>query len=368
MYYSSSDKTEYILPEGQPEAQSYQEGGQYAEESYASGDAANPEYSGNAAGTSNYDGDEYYDGRTYDPRDSWYRPNYSFVDPAWGSAYVPRYNPYSLYAYDPYYASAYAYDPYYSDPFWGSPYGSGLSISIGYNMGFGNYWRRPFYSAMYPYNSIYNYYGGGYYNSYAYNPYYAYYERPIVIGQSRRLQNAPRNSRSGVVTQSGRQGLSNGNGRPERGSAIDKEGQRVGNQQQTYRQTRGGATNGSVSPASNEQKQVLPTRPTRASRREADYSGSQQQQQPARQQQQQPAQQQQQQRPSRSREYTPAPVRTQPQREIRSSESSRPSRSYEQQSRPAPTPSYQQSSPSYQQSSGSNSSSGGGRPTRGRGN
>ncbi|MBF9253226.1 hypothetical protein I2I11_07980 [Pontibacter sp. 172403-2] len=390
MYYSASDKTEYIRPEAPaPEQQGYQADyadNESANEALAEGEVLNPEYSGNATGQQSYADDEYYDGRTYDARDNWYRPDYSFVDPYWGSAYVPRYNAFNSYSYDPFYSSysAYAYDPFYDsfgyDPYFNRPfYGSGLSFSLGYNMGWGNGWgRRPYYSSWYPHNNFYNGYYGGLYNGYyARNP-YAYYERPIVIGKPVKVQYGPRESRGSVVTDN----TERVSGRPARGNSIsDRQQQQSAGSRNTYRSSRGNAAGDVVSPATEtEAKEALPTRPSRnsyydargsesrPSRRAAPAERSQEQRQQA-----QPAQQTP--RP-RTREYTPAPARerrSQPvqrqqpvQRETRTYET-RPSRTYERESNPAPTRSYEpsrSSSPS-PASSGSNS---GGRPSRGRGN
>lgn len=392
MYYSASDQTEYIQPAAvateqryQAPEQSYRTDNETNNQVLAEGEVLNPEYSGNATGMQSYAEEEYYDGRTYDARDSWYQPNYSFVDPYWGSAYVPRYNSFNSYSYDPFYSSynAYAYDPFSSpfgyDPYFSRPfYGSGLSINIGYNMGWGNGWgRRPYYSSWYPYNNFYNGYYGGMSNGYYARSPYAYYERPIVIGKAAQVQYGPRESRGTVVTDNAERV----SGRPARGNSIsDRQEQQSAVNRNTYRSSRGNEAGGVIrSTTETEAKEALPTRPSRntyydardgqsrPSRTSAPAERSQEQRQQA-----QPAQQ-----TPRTREYTPAPARerrSQPvqreqpvqrqqpiQRETRTYES-RPSRSNEN-SAPSYTPS-RSSSPS-PASSGSNS---GGRPSRGRGN
>jgi len=390
MYYSTTDKTEYIQPVGQVTEQGYQADNREYEnssEEVADGEVLNPEYSGNASGQQSYAEDEYYDGRTYDARDSWYRPNYSFVDPYWGSAYVPRYNSFNSYSYDPFYSSynSYAYDPFYDsfgyDPYFNRPfYGSGLSISLGYNMGWGNPWgRNPYYSAWYPHNNFYNgYYGGmgnGYYSR---NPYYAYYERPIIIGKAAKVQYGPRESRGAVVTDN----VERANGRPARGNSIsDRQEQRSAGSRSTYRTSRGNQAGGVIGSATeSEAKEALPTRPSRNTYYDARDNQSRPSSRSAapaerRQQQRQQTQPAQQQAP-RTREYTPAPARerrSQPvqrqqpvQRETRTYES-RPTRTYEtQQSTPSRSYEPSRSSSPSPASSGSNSS--GGRPSRGRGN
>ncbi|WP_276499532.1 hypothetical protein [Pontibacter litorisediminis] len=378
MYYSSSDQTVYVEPaaaQPQQPAQAYQQyenSHQQAEPALAEGEVLNPEYSESNI-TQNYAGDEYYDGRAYDARDNWYRPDYSFVDPYWGSAYVPRRASYAFY--DPFYDPFY-YDPFYYDPFWSNArFRTGVSISFNYGWG-GGFYRHPYYgySNWWPHSYGHGYYNGYYrgYNNgyYAHNPYGWYNDRPVVIGKASRVQYGPRDSRNTQVV---------GNtaaGRPSRDGTIRSES--TGQQQSVGRQSR--SSRSTVAPATGG-RQELPARPSRSSRSTTVRPQQQQQQQNA-----QPA-------PSRStrstRQYVPSQTQEQPQqrREVRTRTIERqPSRTYEQRSQPAriersqpsrteesrPSRTYESRpssspspSPSINRSSNSSSSSGGGRPSRG---
>ncbi|MFD2513864.1 hypothetical protein ACFSRY_08305 [Pontibacter locisalis] len=216
MYYSSSDKTEYVAPQATASNQSYQN---YDNTEEAEREVRNSEYSNRSnAVTDNYYGDEYYDGREYNPRDNWYRPNYSFVDPYWGSAYTPRHYAYSRYNqafYDPFYDPFY-YDPFFYDPFFRrSHWNNGISVVISYNYGWGG-WHRPYYNRWYPNNPFYHGYYGGYYNN-VYAGHNWYYDRPIIVNPVR-TQYGPRDARGTVVTDGRRDA-----GRPIRGEAFEGE-------------------------------------------------------------------------------------------------------------------------------------------------
>lgn len=363
MYYTSADKTAYIQPEAEaPSAQ--------ADEAYygstEEGEVSNPEYAGSSAIAGDYADDEYYDGREYNPRNNWSQSNYSFVDPYWGSAYVPRhYNRYSAMSsfYDPFYSPFY-HDPFYYDPFMRtSPYWNrGLSFSLSYGLGgLGGFYNRPYYSSWYPYNSFYNGYNRGLYNGYyATNPYW--YERPVVIGQPRNsIQYGPRGSRSVVATEDSR----NLNSRPARTGAVNEgEGLRSAGssnaEARPARPSRTSRTDQAVAPAGNDTKQVLPTRPSRS-----DYYNSRN----SRRESQQPArisQPQQQRQLSPARESRSNRIQqSQPQRQVRPIES-RPSRSFE---RSTPSRSFEstpsRSFESRPATSPTPRSSGGGRPSRG---
>ncbi|MDX5437206.1 MAG: hypothetical protein LPK03_08425, partial [Pontibacter sp.] len=262
MYYSSSDQTVYVeqAPQAQPAAPAYQNyESNSAAQPLAEGEVLNPEYSESAI-TQNYAGDEYYDGRSYNPRDNWYRPDYSFVDPYWGAAYVPRRTSYAFY--DPFYDPFY-YDPFFYDPFWGpNRYRSGLNISISYGMGWGGgFYGAPYYgySRWWPNSYGYGFYNGfhhGYHSAYyARNPYNWYYDRPVVIGKASRVQYGPRDSRNTQVNTSGV-------GRPARDGII--RGESTGQQQQNQgvigHQSR--SSRSTVAPAG-EGRQELPARPSR---------------------------------------------------------------------------------------------------------
>ncbi|ARS37163.1 hypothetical protein CA264_17965 [Pontibacter actiniarum] len=359
MYYSSTDETVYVEPEAQPSGQAYQTyENTTSDEALAEGEVLNPEYSDNAI-TQNYAGDEYYDGREYSPRDNWYRPDYSFVDPYWGSAYIPRRASYAFY--DPFYDPFYN-DPFYYDPFWGpGRYGNSLSVSISYGMGWGGgFYGAPFYgrSNWWPNSYGYGYYNG-YYNGlhhgyYANNPYNWYHDRPVVIGRPTKVQYGPRDSRNSVVNGN------NGTGRPDRGSVY--EGESTGQQTQGVIGRQSRSSRSTVAPANGTEgtKQSLPARPSRTSRSTTVQPQNQNQNvQPSR---------------RRTREYTPSRSSEQPQRVIRRSRSSesvspsrtiesRPTRTYE--SRPSSTPTPSRSIE--RSSSSSSSSESSGRPSR-RGN
>lgn len=368
MYYSSADQTVYVEPEAQTSGRAYQtynnDDTSYSTEELADGEVLNPEYSDNAV-TQNYSGDEYYDGRDYNPRDNWYRPDYSFVDPYWGAAYVPRRASYAFY--DPFYDPFY-YDPFYYDPFWGpSRYRSGLTVSISYGVGWGggfyghprygysNWWPNSYGHGFY--NGYYRGYANGYY---AQNPYNWYHDRPVVFGKSPKVQYGPRDSRRTSVDNS------SAAGRPDRGRV--NRGESTG-QQQTEgvvgRQSR--SSRSTVSPARGTEsaKPSLPSRPSRNTTVQPREQNVQPQENTN--------------RSRRTREYTPSrsseqserPTRTIERRPSRTIESrpsrtieSRPSRTFE--SRPSSTPSrtIERSSSSSSSSSSGESS---GRPSR-RGN
>lgn len=210
MYYSSSDRTEYVQPQAQaPQQQQYAS----AEENQqaATGDV-----------TQNYAADEYYDGRTYRPQATWNTPNYAYVDPYWTTSYVHRgVSPY----YDPYYYDPF-YDPYMYDPFMHRR--SGLRVSIGLGMGWGSGWNRwghhygmydPFWGNRYwPYN---NYYAGYYhgYNRGYYGGNRFIYDRPVVV-QPRQVQYGPRGERSVVPATGNPERVT---GRPNRSEAVSNE-------------------------------------------------------------------------------------------------------------------------------------------------
>jgi hypothetical protein len=367
MYYSSSDKTEFVEPEATAPArqqQQYEE--RETEQALAEGEVLNPEYSGGNA-TAGYDGDEYYDGRSYNPRDNWYQPSYSYVDPYWGSAYTPRMSSYAYY--DPF------YDPFFDDPFYynsfrRSPYwGNGLSISLSYGMGWGRgFYNRPYHSNWWPGSYGYDYYNGyrhGFYNGF-YNNYYAggpygyggFYDRPVVIGKPVLRQNTPRDSRGVVVTDNPAVR------RPARGGVS--QGQDAVGTQSATRPARRGDRSGSQSVSdTQESKATLPSRPSRTeyydarsgqgrtTRQRATTTQEQQQQRvtPSRTE-----------RRSRTQEYRQPeqqqeriqPIESRPSRTYES----RPSRSYE--SSPASSP-----MPRSSGSSSGSSGGGGGRPPRG---
>ncbi|AKD02923.1 hypothetical protein POKO110462_01555 [Pontibacter korlensis] len=375
MYYSSSDQTVYVEPAAQvqpstqarqQQQQQYENSNNSNQEALAEGEVLNPEYSESYI-TQNYSGDEYYDGRAYDERDNWYRPDYSFVDPYWGSSYAPRRMSYAFY--DPFY-DPFFHDPFYYDPFWSSArFRTGVSISFSYGWGRGFYGLPHYgYSNWWPNSYGYGFYNGynrGFYNGYyTHNPYTWYNDRPVVIGKASRVQYGPRDSRNTQL---------NGNttGRParvERGENLEQQQQSQG---VVGRQTR--SSRSTVAPSTGSAKPELPSRPSRRSGNSTRVE--QQSAQPAV----TPGS-----RNTRTREYTPSRS-TEPQqrREIRTrtiERSSQPSRSIERsrsvesrpsrstfESRPSssPSPSINRSSNSSSNSSSSGSSSGGGRPTRG---
>ena len=366
LYYSSSDRTEYAQPQAQAQVsgQSYEAAAPDSEEQVISeGQVLNPEYSsGNRAATANYNGDEYYDGRTYNPRDNWYRPSYSFVDPYWATAvYDPWYPSYSRYSsayYDPF------YDPFLYDPFYRPYYGRGFNVSIALSYGWGN--RYPYYSRPYgyggygysrwPYNSYYNGYYNGYHQGY-YSGHNYYYDRPVVV-QPRKVQYGPRGDRATVPTTGNRTV-----GRPDRGQqqSVDQQQRVVSPGNRTERPARPERTNrGDVTPGTNT-REALPARPNPTGsteyRRTERTTRQPVNQQPVieQQRQQQPVQrevrpvQQQERAPRRTRENVPSMEQSQPVRRERPAES-RPS--YEQPRRESSSP-----APS--------NNSGGGRPRRG---
>jgi hypothetical protein len=207
MYYSSADKTEYVQPTEDVYGKATEQP-QYQSQTAADNEVPNPEYSENRNSViDNYYGDEYYDGRSYDPRNNWYQPNYSFVDPYWGDNYVRNYG------YSNYHRTRYAdpfYDPFYYDPFFNDPfayrpfYNRGVSVTVSYSFGWGNYYGRH-------YNPYYNRYYSPWHSSSYYSPYpYGYYGRQYVYdypthNNSRKVQYGPRDSRGGVVTEGGGQ-------------------------------------------------------------------------------------------------------------------------------------------------------------------
>ena len=256
MYYSSSDETTY----SQPQETSYAG----LAESGTSETQAQTYSQRNNSVTDDYYADEYYDGREYNPRDNWYRPNYSYIDPYWGSAYTPRHYAYSRPGsvfYDPFY-DPFFYDPFY-DPFFRRPYwNSGISVIISYNYGWGN-WGRPFspyYSRWYPHHPYYNgFYGGFYGNNWYGNNWYGnrwVYDSPIIVNRVK-TQYGPRDSRGAIVTDGNR---GNG-GRPVRGEAF--EGDVKGSEYaRPSRPSRG--SEAVISPQTgSEAKPSLPARPSR---------------------------------------------------------------------------------------------------------
>jgi hypothetical protein len=258
MYYTSSDKTEYVRPEAIPQANRTVE----TEKTETYGGVINPEYSETRSLRDNYVEDEYYDGRTYDPRDNWYRPNYSYVDPYWASAYTPRYSSrYYSAVRDPFYDPFYYNDPFFYDsfhnpyqrPFWGN----GVSVSIAFNSVWGNpYWvnpyARPYYSNWYPYNSYYHGFNQGYF--YGRNQYI--YDRPALV-QTRQIQYGPRTDRSRMVTGQTR----DAGGRPDRGQLSSDNGQQAvmpgTDVNARPRRTR----ESGVNPGDTNTKEVITTRP-----------------------------------------------------------------------------------------------------------
>lgn len=330
MYYSSSDETTYI----EPEEQTYATTEEYMDsQTLADAGAEGSEYVGE---------DEYYDGREYTPRE--YNPygyNYSFVDPYWGSAYTPGFG-------NPYYGSAAFYDPFYSpyygsafsspfyDPFMRSPWmRSGLSLSLS----FGNMWGSPFYGG-YGYSPFYSRWASPYYNGF-YNG--LYYDRPFMLSDVRKVQYAPRQSRSVVRTDN-----VEGAGRPVRGAGSINAGNAVMSRPVRAAGSTAGTVgtdnNNATTTRSSRTQYYDPSRGTRSTRQSGRVVQSQEQRAVS------PA------RESRSRQtYTPR-------REYRQQYQSRPIEarpSYEQRS------SFPSSSPMPSRGSSTGSSSGGGRPPRG---
>ncbi|RDV13825.1 hypothetical protein DXT99_17495 [Pontibacter diazotrophicus] len=365
MYYSSSDKTQYVEPEATT-SQRYDE--LTVDEAFAEGEVLNPEYSGSTARTDDYAGDEYYDGREYDARNNWYQPSYSFVDPYWGAAYAPRMSSIAFYDpfYDPFFGDPFYYNSFRRSPYWGGGFNRGLNVSIGYGMGMGMpmAWGGGFYNqpmmgmgmgmgGWWPnsygyghYNGFRNGFNNGFYGGHPYGG--VFYDRPVVIGNPVRMQNSPRNSRSAVVTDN--PALR----RPARGGV--NQGESVGRQtvgsESVGRPARRGETvtsptrtEGNVRSAEGE-KRALPNRPSRTRRTPA--INNQQEQRRA--------------TPTRTRTQESRPQQRQQQR-VRPTES-RPTRTYE--SRPTRTyESPVRSSPTPRSSGSSGSSGGGGRPPRG---
>lgn len=381
LYYSSSDNTQYAQASNQAyeaavpaqpteaEAPARETAAPAREEQLSEGEVLNPEYSSQSAGaTENYNGDEYYDGREYNPRDNWYRPNYSFVDPYWASAvydpWVPSYSRYSRYGpayYDPF------YDPFLYDPFY-RPYrpyyGSAFTISIGFSYGWGNWYPyRPYgYGcwSCYPYNS-YGY--GGYYG---HNYWYDY-----PVGHPRKVQYGPREDRATVPT-------TGAVGRPDRrqDQSVQQQQNAINPANATGRPARParGNTRGDVAPGTNT-REALPATPnpsgnTNYRRGERNPSRQPVYQQPAIQQQrQQPVQrevrpiQPQERAPRRTRGNDPVSESSRPVRQERTVES-RPSYEQPRRESSSPSPNYEPRRESSSSSSPAPSNSGG-RPGRG---
>jgi hypothetical protein len=383
MYYSSSDRTEYVQPQAQaPQQQQYAPA--QGEQQVAAGDVTQNQYA-----------DEYYDGRTYRPQATWNTPNYAYVDPYWTTAYVHRMNRFNAF-HDPFFYDPF-YDPFFApgfyDPFWGRS-GMRVSISMGMGMGWGHGWNRwghP-YGMMYdpfwgrggwgPYN---NYYAGFYhgYNQGLWGGNRFVYDNPHV-GQRRQVQYGPRGERSVTPLTGSPERVV---GRPARTESVSNE-QKATQQNVDYaRPARTERSTGNTNVRSQEMnaesgRQSLPARPATTNRGYDPQSG---QVRPARQ---QPEGQQPVQRVSPAREGTVAPaqrqqrIQQQPiQRQERVQPVQRTQPSY-QRSQPAERsqPSYQRSQPvqrsqpSYSpptRSSGTSSppvrsnSGGGGRPGRG---
>ncbi|WP_161889768.1 hypothetical protein [Pontibacter russatus] len=357
MYYGASDKTEYVQTQEATASsgQEYQQRGEPAEEALAEGEVLNPEYAGSEAAVNNYYTEEYYDGRSYDPRDNWYQPNYSFVDPYWGSAYSPRMASYAYYDpfYDPFFDDPFSYSSFRRNPYWNN----GLRLSVSYGLGWGSGFYNHPYSNWWPGSygyGLYNGYRHGYYNGlhngyYASNP-YGYYDRPVIITNPVRVQNRPRDSRSTVVTE-----RSSVAGRPARGNVYEGES-RGGRQAATRGEAATSPTNSQESKASLENRPARPSRTIESRQRRTQEPGVERSQEQRREV-----------VPARTERPERRSTRTQEFRQERQQEQrtfeSRPDRTYESrparstfESRPAPS-----SSPA-QQSSGS---SGGGRPRRG---
>ncbi|MCC9165247.1 hypothetical protein [Pontibacter harenae] len=251
MYYTSTDKTEYVEPETQTYEQAYNPNttNNNNRQEFADGEILNPEYSeSNIALGNDYYGDEYYDGRSYNARDNWYRPNYSFVDPYWATSRSRFYNSafYDPY-FNPYYTSyAAVYDPFF-DPFFPSPFmRSGFNVSLSMGYGWGGMWpNRGFGNAWMPGGGFYNGYYNGFHNGfYARNNNNWYYDRVGIIGgQPRQVQYGPRGDRATVPTQR----VDRSEGRPQRGELSS------GNEQLIVRPGNSG-------------KEAIQTRPARQSR------------------------------------------------------------------------------------------------------
>jgi hypothetical protein len=374
MYYSSSDRTEYVQPQAQaPQQQQYAPQSEQAQRAQsATGDV-----------TDDYYADEYYDGRTYRPQATWNTPNYAYVDPYWTNSYVRRMHRMNAFHdpffYDPFMMSM--YDPFFYDPFMRP--GMRVNIGIGMGMGWGGGWNRwgspwghPFGMGMYdPFWGggwgMHNYYAGFYhgYNRGFYGGNRFMYDRPFVV-QPRQVQYGPREGRSAVPATGSPERVV---GRPARTQSVTDEQRAT----QGVDYARPSRTESATTTGTNElrggqerpenTKQALPARPSR----------------------QQPAGQQPVQRINPAREGNVSPA-TQP-RPSQRQEGVRPVQRQERQPVQRTQPSYQRSQPvqrsqpSYQRSqpvqrsqpsysppsrsSGTSSppvrSSGGGRPSRG---
>ncbi|SIT89825.1 hypothetical protein SAMN05444128_2136 [Pontibacter indicus] len=336
MYYSSSDRTEYV----QPQAQASQQ------QQYASAED-NQQVAADDV-TQNYAADEYYDGRTYRPQATWNTPNYAYVDPYWTSSYVHRASPYyDPFFYDPFYSSY--YDPFFYDPFVRR---SGLRVSIGLGMGWGSGWNRwghhygmydPFWGNRYwPYN---NYYAGYYhgYNRGYYGGNRFIYDRPLVV-QPRQVQYGPRGERSVVPATGNPERVS---GRPNRSEAISNE-QRATQGADYARPSRTERANGNTNSRSQEINagdntgRALPARPATTNRGYDPQSG---QVRPSRQ---QPEGQQPVQRINQSREEYVSPSVQPRQRQQRIQQ--QPTQRQERIQQPVQRQQIQRSQPSYQRS------------------
>ncbi|SIQ64590.1 hypothetical protein [Pontibacter lucknowensis] len=213
MYYSSSDRTEYVQPQAQASQQQ-----QYApaedNQQAATGDV-----------TQNYTADEYYDGRTYRPQATWNTPNYAYVDPYWTTAYVHRrVSPF----YDPFFYDPF-YDPFMYDPFF---HRGGMRVNIGLSMGWGSGWNRWGHPWGRPYGMYDPFWGGGFWphNNYYAGFYHGYnrgfygsnryiYDRPGVV-QQRQVQYGPRGERSVVPASGNPERVA---GRPNRSESVRDE-------------------------------------------------------------------------------------------------------------------------------------------------
>jgi hypothetical protein len=387
MYYSSSDRTEYASPEVRTQENNYQED-TYDE---ANGEVQNNEYSRSRSSTSgNYQYDEYYDGRSYDPGYDRYRPNYSFVDPYWGSAYTPRM--YNSFGFNNSFNDPF-FDPFMYNSFF-YPFGYN-SLSINYNYSWGGwnnpfpYWNRSsmYYSRLYPHNAYYH----GFYNGY-HNGLYAgqnwYFDRPFVYGNPIKTQYGPRDDRGVIVIDNPGGTI----GRPMRGEAFEGDISGTDNARVT-RQPRGGEA--TMQPENGaDAKEALPARPSRTEYYDPSRR-SRSEEQPARVREEQERRvQPEERREIRSREYTPREGNTRTreynprsrenntrENKIRTSEQSAPQQqrkverpTYERRHEYSPPPTQSidrrdnsSSSSSNSSSSGSNSNESqiGGRPSRG---
>lgn len=314
MYYSSSDRTEYVQPQAQaPQQQQY---------------AAAEDNQQATEGTQEYYADEYYDGRSYRPQATWTAPNYAYVDPYWTSAYVHRANRFNSF-YDPFLHNSF-YDPFMGAGFY-DPFlrGSGLRVSIGLGMGWGNGWNRW----GHPYGMYNPYMGGGWW---PYNNYYAGFyngynrgfygnnrflsDRPVVV-QPR--QYGPRESRGGVPVTGSPERVA---GRPVRAQQATAGEQQAGQNVDYARPGRADRTTGTNEIRS---EQARPAQGAREAR-------------PARPSRQQPAQ-----RVAPAQQGNPAMQQRQIQRQERTAPTQRQERVQPVQ---RAQPSYQRTQPSYQRS------------------